>query len=123
MLIGCLLHSTLFQIIFRLFSRRLNLNYNNLKSNTSTFTKNLNNTNTLKKNHSNVTPPPAYATLFHRNKVFTTNDYIKSQEMSAGKTQTINGRDYMVFQNEDGSTRLIPMRTPSATLFQYAYTK
>lgn len=43
--------------------------------------------------------------------------------MSAGKTQTINGRDYMVFQNEDGSTRLIPMRTPSATLFQYAYTK
>lgn len=112
-----------FQVIFRFFSRRLNLNYNDQKSQTSTHPKNLNNTKTLKKQHSNVTPPPAYATLFHRNKIFTTNDYIKSQEKNVGKTQVINGRDYMVFQNEDGSTRLIPMRTPSATLFQYAYTK
>lgn len=112
-----------FQVIFRCFSRRLNLNNNNLKSQTSTYTKNLTNTKTLKKHHTNVTPPPAYATLFHRNKIFTTNDYAKSQERDVGKTQVINGRDYMVFQNEDGSTRLIPMRTPSATLFQYAYTK
>lgn len=81
--------------------------------------KNLNNVKQLKKHHSNVTPPPAYATLFHRNKIFT----INSQATNVGKTQVINGRDYMVFQNEDGSTRLIPMRTPSATLFQYAYTK
>lgn len=114
-----------FQVIFRLFSRRLNLNYNNLKSQASTYTKSLNNnTKTLKKHHSNVTPPPAYATLFNRNKIFTTNDYIKSHETNAGgKTQVINGRDYMVFQNEDGSTRLIPIRTPSATLFEYAYNR
>lgn len=84
-------------------------------------------TNKTKKNtelNSNVTPPPAYASLFtrSRNKIWTTDKLSKTPD-SAGVKQIINGRDYMVFKNEDGESRLIPLRTPSAALFQYAYTK
>lgn len=72
----------------------------------------------------NVTPPPSYATLFNRNKIFTTDDYIKSFDSNhSGTKRVINGRNYMVFRNSDGEPRLVPMRTPSAALFQYAYTK
>ncbi|XP_063233347.1 glutamate receptor ionotropic, delta-1 [Bacillus rossius redtenbacheri] len=37
-----------------------------------------------------------------------------------GKKQNINGRDYLVVDAKDGDRRLIPMRTPSAFLFQYS---
>lgn len=96
------------------------LNYDDLKFRHSTFPKKLNTKS--QKNISNVTPPPAYASLFNR-KIFTTDDYIKSFDVNNGKKQVINGRNYMVFRNDDGEPRLIPIRTPSAALFQYAYTK
>lgn len=107
------------QITFKFLNRRLN--YDDVKFRQSTFSKKLNTRSP--KNVSNVTPPPAYATLFNRNKIFTTDDYTKSFDMNNGKRQTINGRNYMVFRNDDGEPRLIPIRTPSAALFQYAYTK
>lgn len=76
------------------------------------------------KSESNVTPPPAYATLFNRNKIWTTNDFASKLDMNGGKRQNINGRSYMVFRNnETGEPRLVPLRTPSAALFQYSYTK
>lgn len=71
----------------------------------------------------NVTPPPSYGTLFNRNKIYTTNEYIKQYEMNGGVKQVINGRPYVVFRNSDGEPRLVPIRTPSAALFQYAFTK
>lgn len=85
----------------------------------ATFNKRFNSKSTI----SNVTPPPAYATLFNRNKIFTTDDYFKSVDMNGGVKQVINGRNYMVFRNSDGEPRLVPLRTPSAALFQYTYTK
>lgn len=73
---------------------------------------------------SSVTPPPSYATLFHRSRkapVWTsTNNEI---DRSSGVQQNINGRNYLVFRTDFGEPRLVPLRTPSAALFQYAYTK
>lgn len=81
--------------------------------------------NKWSKPSSNVTPPPSYATLFHRNQtnVWTSSSMNKSMDSSGGVQQYINGRNYMVFRNDDGEARLVPLRTPSAALFQYAYTK
>ncbi|XP_020295823.1 glutamate receptor ionotropic, delta-1 [Pseudomyrmex gracilis] len=39
--------------------------------------------------------------------------------IAQGKKQTINGRDYYVVMDRSGDQRLIPIRTPSAFLFQY----
>ena len=36
-----------------------------------------------------------------------------------GKRQFINGRSYYVITNPVGDRKLIPIRTPSAFLFQY----
>lgn len=36
------------------------------------------------------------------------------------RKQFINGRDYYVVTENDGGKRLVPVRTPSAFLFQYA---
>lgn len=70
-------------------------------------------------NNSNVTPPPPYAELFNKNrsKVWTTGNGNTQQ----GVQKYINGRFYMVTKGEDGGSRLIPLRQPSATLFQYSY--
>lgn len=112
------------QFIFKIIFRRWNANQDTIKLRNHQVGKGRDNTKVLMKNQSNITPPPAYATLFNRSKMFTTDDFMKSRESNAvGKTQVINGRDYMVFHTEDGHTRLIPIRTPSATLFQYTYTK
>lgn len=97
------------------------LNYDSFKFGQSKYDKKLNGKTSI--HPSNVTPPPAYATLFNRSKIFTTDEYTKSFDVNNGKKQTINGRNYMVFRNDVGEPRLIPIRTPSATLFQYAYTK
>lgn len=75
-----------------------------------------------------VTPPPSYATLFNRsrnkNKVWTTDTFAHTPpENGDGVRQMINGRNYVVFKTNHGETRLIPVRTPSAALFEYAYTK
>nr|QGW45457.1 ionotropic receptor 76b [Bradysia odoriphaga] len=67
-----------------------------------------------------VTPPPAYATLYNRSR----KDNIWTLSETENKnTQYINGREYMVVKGDDGVQRLIPLRTPSAALFQYSYTK
>lgn len=54
-------------------------------------------------------PPPPYHSLFYPPFAFDSN----------GKKKYINGRDYWVVESM-GETRLIPVRTPSALLFQYA---
>jgi hypothetical protein len=51
--------------------------------------------------------PPPYSVLM-------------KQEYSLGKHQNINGRDYLVINSESGDTQLIPVRAPSAFLFQYS---
>lgn len=81
----------------------------------------------------NVTPPPPYAELFSRSRnqkfggggggnggasVWSTKENGNNSNM-VGIEKTINGRNYMVVKMEDGSSRLIPLRTPSAALFQY----
>ncbi|EFA01567.1 glutamate receptor ionotropic, delta-1 [Tribolium castaneum] len=55
-----------------------------------------------------VTPPPPYHTLF--------NPPHKSDNM---KKRNFNGREYWVYDSISGETKMIPMRTPSALLFQY----
>lgn len=79
-----------------------------------------------------ISPPPAYATLFNRNKIWSTSEYVNSLNVATtidfqnggGRKEMINGRSYMVFRNnETGEPQLVPMRTPSAALFQYSYTK
>lgn len=42
-----------------------------------------------------------------------------SQEIAPGKKHCINGRDYYIVLDRYGDQRLIPIRTPSAFLFQY----
>nr|AVH87308.1 ionotropic receptor 20 [Holotrichia parallela] len=56
-----------------------------------------------------VPPPPPYHALFKP-------PFPHSEN---AKTKTINGRDYWVVKSTDGDTRLIPIRAPSAFLFQY----
>lgn len=104
------------QIIFRFLNNRFSSDHIKMRS---TFGKRFNTKSTI----SNVTPPPAYASLFNRNKIFTTDQYVKSFDMNGGVKQVINGRNYMVFRNNDGEPRLVPLRTPSAALFQYTYMK
>lgn len=84
----------------------------------------------------NITPPPPYAELFNRSRnqkmggggggaaddgMPWSNGGGEKNTMVGGIEKTINGRNYMVMKMEDGSTRLIPLRTPSAALFQYNY--
>lgn len=49
-------------------------------------------------------PPPSYQTLFGQKNA---------------QKKIVNGRDYWVYKLKDGDTRLVPVRTPSALLFQY----
>ncbi|SPP76120.1 glutamate receptor ionotropic, delta-1 [Drosophila guanche] len=87
----------------------------------------------------NVTPPPPYQSIFngghaavaadprHRwkravgqsNGVLLGNDALTD----GGVRRLINGRDYLVFRNPDGQSQLVPVRSPSAALFQYTYTE
>lgn len=105
------------QIIFKCINRRPN--FDRIKIHHSTLIRKPH----TKKLAKNVTPPPAYATLFNRSKIFTTEEYIKPFDTETGVKKVINGRQYMVYRNSDGEPRLVPIRTPSAALFQYAYTK
>lgn len=82
----------------------------------------------------NVTPPPPYQSIF------THHDPQQQQERwrrggngqgvllggdhnAVGVRRLINGRDYMVFRNSNGQSQLVPVRSPSAALFQYTYTE
>ncbi|KAJ3657317.1 hypothetical protein Zmor_009131 [Zophobas morio] len=55
-----------------------------------------------------ITPPPSYYTLF--------NPSSKNENI---KKKNINGREYWVYDSVGGGPKMIPMRTPSALLFQY----
>lgn len=105
------------QIIFKCVNRRFNLDRNKVQNSSLRINPQ------TKKQTKNVTPPPAYGTLFNRNKIFTTEDYVKPFDPETGVKKIINGRSYMVYRNSDGDPRLVPIRTPSAALFQYTYTK
>lgn len=66
----------------------------------------------------NFSPPPPYASLFSKNKnPFLSRDFSEKDI----PRKTINGRNYMVVKGNNNETRLIPMRTPSAAIFQYSY--
>lgn len=68
-----------------------------------------------------MTPPPSYATLFNqsrKNNIWTTHNLPEDE----GIKRYVNGRTYKVIKTLNGEERLIPMRTPSAALFQYSYT-
>lgn len=67
-----------------------------------------------------ITPPPSYATLYNRSR---NNNIWTLSETENKNTKYINGREYMVVKGDEGQSRLIPIRTPSAALFQYSYTK
>lgn len=54
-------------------------------------------------------PPPPYHALFQPPFAYNSN----------AKKKFINGRDYWVITSVNGETTLVPVRTPSALLFQY----
>lgn len=66
----------------------------------------------FKANNKHIPPPPPYHTIFQEK-------FSNPPDTPEGKKKIINGRDYWVIKNHDGDTRLIPVRTPSALLFQY----
>lgn len=97
-----------------------------------------NNRNDLLRRFPSITPPPAYTTIFNSKSINSNNnkkDWISKNAQSNvvttfsqnnnvdGTYQYINGRQYMVIKGFDGARQLIPLRTPSATLFQYSYTQ
>ena len=67
-------------------------------------------------NGAGFSPPPPYGAIFVNGKA-------KNFDESNGQGQmkTINGRNYTVVKDNNGSSQLVPMRTPSAALFQYTY--
>lgn len=54
-------------------------------------------------------PPPAYYALFRPPFAYSPN----------GMRKTINGTEYWVVKTHNGDTRLIPIRSPSAVLYNY----
>lgn len=73
-----------------------------------------------------VTPPPSYATLFNQsrsNNIWTTHQLQAKEDGRQGGSvhKFINGRQYKLVKAANGEQRLIPLRTPSAALFQYSY--
>lgn len=55
-------------------------------------------------------PPPSYHALFKP----------PFAHSPSGEKEVINGREYWVIRSFTGDTRLIPVRAPSAILYQYA---
>nr|QKN21173.1 ionotropic receptor [Zeugodacus cucurbitae] len=51
------------------------------------------------------------------------NGQLQGASGAGGMRRLINGRDYMVFRNPNGQSQLVPVRAPSAALFQYTYTE
>lgn len=78
---------------------------------------------TTTQNVTTISPPPPYGTLFNRNRFNSHNsDQFPIEKSQDASRRIINGRDYMVIKEQHGGSRLIPIRTPSAALFQYSYT-
>ncbi|XP_055613759.1 ionotropic receptor 93a [Uranotaenia lowii] len=66
-------------------------------------------------------PPPPYAEIFSRH-ASGASMFGKQIETDGASRQMINGRDYMVVKEKNGiGSQLIPVRAPSAVLFQYTY--
>lgn len=85
------------------------------------------------------TPPPSYGTLFdptrrrrqlqqqqHAGNAENGNNNVWTTHRLGGSSgevhRYINGRQYKVTRDTYGQEQLVPMGTPSATLFQYQYT-
>lgn len=68
---------------------------------------------------SKLTPPPSYNSLLDR--IHSNTKTMNTQESytDGGYNQVINGREYKVITEADGTRRLIPLRVPSAALFTY----
>ncbi|XP_055376829.1 glutamate receptor ionotropic, kainate 2 [Condylostylus longicornis] len=83
--------------------------------------KNRNGIQTLSNN--NITPPPPYTSIYNQSRQLMQNlnriNEIDPEKPAVKKL--INGRDYIVYRNIKGENQLIPLRAPSATLFQYSY--
>lgn len=58
-----------------------------------------------------ITPPPSYQALFKPPFTYRPDQGVK---------KNINGRDYWVVNKSDGFRQLVPLRAPSALLFQYS---
>ncbi|EDX00009.2 uncharacterized protein Dyak_GE22759 [Drosophila yakuba] len=87
----------------------------------------------------NVTPPPPYQSIFNggshgeplnrwrrrplANGNALGNGVLLGGDSEGGVRRLINGRDYMVFRSPNGQSQLVPVRSPSAALFQYSYTE
>lgn len=91
----------------------------------------------------NVTPPPPYQSIFShhgggggggeqqqtgslqrwRRDGNGNGVLLGADQHGVGVRRLINGRDYMVFRNSNGQSQLVPVRSPSAALFQYTYTE
>jgi len=86
----------------------------------------------------NVTPPPPYQSIFNGgsqgdplnrwrrplgNGNASGNGVLLGGDSEGGVRRLINGRDYMVFRSPNGQSQLVPVRSPSAALFQYSYTE
>ncbi|EDW70384.1 glutamate receptor ionotropic, delta-1 [Drosophila virilis] len=84
----------------------------------------------------NVTPPPPYQSIFNHGGEHLHGGQQRWRQAGrehglilgghhngAGVRRLINGRDYMVFRNPNGTSQLVPVRSPSAALFQYTYTE
>ncbi|XP_064544875.1 glutamate receptor 2 [Drosophila montana] len=84
----------------------------------------------------NVTPPPPYQSIFNHGGEHLNGGQQRWRQAGkehglilggnhnvAGVRRLINGRDYMVFRNPNGTSQLVPVRSPSAALFQYTYTE
>lgn len=85
----------------------------------------------------NVTPPPPYQSIFSHGGAQEQTGRLQrwrrggngpgvllgGDQNGVGVRRLINGRDYMVFRNSNGQSQLVPVRSPSAALFQYTYTE
>lgn len=67
-----------------------------------------------------VSPPPAYQSLFTMNR-YGNNDRVATIRRENENRKTINGRDYMIVTDSLGNKQMVPIRQPSATIFQYTY--
>lgn len=68
-------------------------------------------------------PPPPYAEIFSRHASGGSMFGSSIDSGSGASRRMINGRDYMVVKERNGiGSQLIPIRAPSAAIFQYTYT-
>lgn len=67
-----------------------------------------------------VSPPPAYQSLFTMNR-YGNNNRVATIRRENENRRMINGREYLITRDAEGNKQMIPVRQPSATIFQYTY--